>query len=65
LIKGTITPMVFVRFVRKLAARTLGRYPISLATRFTKVRVASLITGLSFNALETVDADRFSFRAIS
>ena len=58
-------PIVFVLFVRKLAARMLGRYPISSAVFFINLRDASLIFGLLLSAREIVDAEKFSLFAMS
>src|SRR5690606_17384976 len=63
--RGTISPMMLERRLRREDAMLLWRYPISSAIALTRRRVASLIRGLLLSALDTVAGDTPSALAMS
>ena len=57
--------MVVLRCVRNCMASTLGLYLCLRANYCTSSLVSALIAGLSFIALDTVEAERFNALAMS
>ena len=61
----TTTPIVPVRWVTRLRAAALARYPDSWAMRLIRSAVFALIEGWRLSARETVECETFASLAMS